>query len=124
MIGVVVDRRYFHARAGAILSKQFKLFLPVQSCRQKDICSHLTQITRISLAVPSHTEGRFAIVTDVGAWDAVDARSALTKALILRTAKPCGPDAPTLASSSRETSFLGMTVANKPGHRGERGGNR
>ena len=36
-----------------------------------------------------------------------------------RTAKPCGPDAPTLASSSWETSFSGATVARKPGHRGE-----
>jgi hypothetical protein len=101
MIGVVVDRRYFHARAGAILSKQFKLFLPVQSCRQKDICSHLTQITRISLAVPSHTEGRFAIVTNAGR-DAVDTGGALTKALNLRTAKSCGPDTPTLVSSWRK----------------------
>src|SRR5664279_2617868 len=41
-----------------------------------------------------------------------------------RTAKSYGPDAPTLASSSREASFfasfLGATVARKPGHRGER----
>ena len=36
-----------------------------------------------------------------------------------RTAKPCGPDAPTLASSSWEASFSGATVARKPGHRGE-----
>jgi hypothetical protein len=39
---------------------------------------------------------------------------------LMRTAKSCGPDAPTLASSSREASFLGATVARKPGHRGER----
>ena len=38
----------------------------------------------------------------------------------LRTAKPCGPDAPTLASSSREASFSRAMVANKPGHQGER----
>src|SRR5712692_5553487 len=48
--------------------------------------------------------------------------------MLLRTAKSCGPDAPTLASSSR--SCVGptglrqnldprATVANKPGHRGE-----
>ena len=72
----------------------------VQSPLQKYFRSLLTQITCISLAVPFLHEGRFAIVTDVGR-DAVDARSALTKALILRTAKPCGPDAPTLASSWR-----------------------
>jgi len=42
-----------------------------------------------------------------------------------RTAKPCGPDAPTLASSSWEaSSFLGATVANKPGRRGEPGVSR
>ena len=36
-----------------------------------------------------------------------------------RTAKPCGPGAPTLASSLRGN--LQATVATKPGHRGERG---
>ena len=46
--------------------KNEKSDLPVQSFRQKYSGSHLTQITCISLAVPSHTEGRFAIVTDVG----------------------------------------------------------
>src|ERR1700692_2337583 len=35
----------------------------------------------------------------------------------LRTAKSCGPDAPTLASSSRSNPLA--TVARKPGHRGE-----
>src|SRR5712671_5632386 len=48
--------------------------------------------------------------------------------MLLRTAKSCGPDAPTLASSSRScvgpTGFrqnlaLRMTVAKEPGHRGE-----
>src|SRR6266705_503911 len=36
-----------------------------------------------------------------------------------RTAKSCGPDAPMLASSSREPSLSRATVATKPGHRGE-----
>ena len=45
------------------------------------------------------------IVTNVG-WDAVDAtasgaRRRAGRKRLLRTAKPCGPDAPTLASSSR-----------------------
>jgi hypothetical protein len=39
--------------------------------------------------------------------------------MLRRTAKSCGPDAPTLVSSWRKTIPL-MTVANKPGHRGER----
>jgi hypothetical protein len=38
--------------------------------------------------------------------------------MLMRTAKSCGPDAPTLASSLRD--FSQATVARKPGHRGER----
>ena len=37
-----------------------------------------------------------------------------------RTAKSCGPDAPTLASSFREASFPEVKVARKPGRLGER----
>ena len=43
----------------------------------------------------------------------------LTRALALRTAKSCGPDAPTLASSFAERSAQAK-VARKPGHLGER----
>jgi hypothetical protein len=39
-----------------------------------------------------------------------------------RTAKSCGPGAPTLALSERNDPL--MTVAKEPGHRGEREGNR
>src|ERR1700733_3547288 len=45
-------------------------------------------------------EGRIAIVTDAGR-DAVDARGASDEGADLRTAKSCGPDASTLASSLR-----------------------
>jgi len=38
----------------------------VQPPLQKFFRSLLTQITHISLAIPAHTKGRFAIVTDVG----------------------------------------------------------
>ena len=41
--------------------------LAVQPPFQKYFPSRLTQIKSISIAVPPHTEGRFAIVTDVGA---------------------------------------------------------
>jgi hypothetical protein len=44
-------------------------------------------------------EGRIAIVTDAG-WDAVDAGGAADESADLRTAKSCGPDASTPASSS------------------------
>ena len=40
--------------------------LHVQPLLQKYFRSLRTQITCISLAIPSRTEGRFAIVTDVG----------------------------------------------------------
>jgi hypothetical protein len=46
------------------------------------------------------TEGRLAIVTDAGR-DAVDVGGAKDESAGSRTAKSCGPDAPTLASSSR-----------------------
>jgi len=41
--------------------------LHVQPLLQKYFHSLLTQITCLSFAIPAHTEGRFAIVTDVGA---------------------------------------------------------
>ena len=75
------------------------------------------QIARI----PSHIEGRIAIVTDAG-WDAMDAGGASDEGAGLRTAKSCGPDASTLASSWRSDPLT--TVTTKPDHRGERGGNR
>ena len=60
------------------------------------------------------------IVTNVG-WDAVDATASGAKARwtkrLLRTAKSCGPDTPTLVSSWRSNPLA--TVARKPGHRGE-----
>ena len=47
---------------------------------------------------PTPLEGRIAIVTDAGR-DAVDASGATDERADLRTAKSCGPDASTLASS-------------------------
>jgi hypothetical protein len=69
------------------------------------------------VAVSCPQEGRFAVVTDVGCgmrWTwRCRRRTALT-----RTAKSCGPDASTLASSRRE-NFPPVTVTKKPDHRGE-----
>jgi hypothetical protein len=59
------------------LLRQIKLCLPVQSPFKKYFRSLLTQITCISPAVPSHTEGRLAIVTNAGR-DAVDADVPIT----------------------------------------------
>ena len=42
------------------------LICQVQPRLEKHFDSRLTQITSISRAIPAHTKGRFAIVTDVG----------------------------------------------------------
>jgi hypothetical protein len=57
------------------------------------------------------------IVANAG-WDAVDAGGASDEGAVLRTAKSCGPDASTPASSWRENIPL-ATVTRKPDHRGE-----
>jgi hypothetical protein len=90
----------------------------VESPLQKYFASVVGRNISMSLAIPSH-KGRIAIVTNAG-WGAVDAaascarrdrRAGWRKArerstargreMLQRTAKSCGPDAPTLASSSR-----------------------
>jgi hypothetical protein len=90
-------------RENADLLKRINVIWVVQSPSQKYSRSLLTQITCISLAIPAHTEGRFAIVTDVGLG--CDGRGRRQRrGRYLRTAKSCGPDAPTLASSVAEVS--------------------
>jgi hypothetical protein len=54
---------------------------------------------RYKRAVSSHQEGRIAIATNAGR-DAMDADALLDEQRMKRTAKSCGPDASTLASSS------------------------
>jgi hypothetical protein len=88
-------------RENAVLLKRINVIWVVQSPSQKYSRSLPTQITCISLAIPAHTEGRFAIVTDVGLG--CDGRGRRQRrGRYLRTAKSCGPDAPTLASSVAE----------------------
>jgi hypothetical protein len=96
---------------------------PVQPLLQKYSDSQKPQITFITLTVLSHWRGgsRSSRTRDRMRWTQ---GAPETRAFFLRTAKPCGPDAPTLASSPWEASFLGVTVARKPGHRGERGVSR
>jgi len=56
----------------------------------------------------------------------MDAAVRLTKRAGLRTAKPCGSDAPTLASSSWKDTFRvsRAMVTTKPGHQEEHGVSR
>ena len=86
---------------------------------ERYFCFHTPQITSRTFRIPSHTEGRFAIATDVGAgcggrgsvlramgsqggsMRPVSDHQASGREMLQRTAKSCGPDAPTLASSSR-----------------------
>jgi hypothetical protein len=53
-------------RENAVFLKRIKVIWVVQSPLQKYSRSFLSQITCLSFAIPAHTEGRFAIVTDVG----------------------------------------------------------
>ena len=71
-----------------------------------------------SPAVPPRSRGAFRDRHERWVRDAVDVGGAADESADLRTAKPCGPDAPTLASSWR--SDPQAMVARKPGHQGER----
>src|SRR6266850_2824775 len=77
---------------------------------------------RFSLAHPVPHRGAFRDRHGRRERDAMDADGAADESAGLRTAKSCGPDAPTLASSWRNYPLT--TVAKKPGHRGEHEANR
>ena len=85
----------------------------VQPFAEKYSAPPVGQINAIILPIPRPQEGRFAIVTTLGAGSGGrEMRS--RRARMKRTAKSCGPDAAVLASSSWEASFSGMTVAKEP----------
>jgi hypothetical protein len=95
-----------------------KLIWVVQSSLQRYFGFRAPQNTSRTFAIPTPQEGRIMIVTYVG--DGCGGRGSVLRAMGLqggfrpvsdhqaswremlqRTAKSCGPDAPTLASSSR-----------------------
>ena len=93
---------------------------PVQSSREKYSASRLGRNSFMESNCPVPTRG---VSRSSGRWvrDAMDAaasgaRIARGRMMLSRTAKSCGPDAPTLASSGR--NYPPMTVAKEPGHRG------
>jgi hypothetical protein len=94
--------RYRRLRENAILLKRIKVIWAVQSPLQKYSRSLLTQITCTSFAIPGPHRGAFRDRHGRRAGDAADADSAKDEGAILRTAKSCGSDAPTLASSFAE----------------------
>src|SRR5712664_3285463 len=95
---------------------------PSGSFVSSPLCKNISVFTHpkshLELFASRPTEGRIAIVTDAG-WDAVDAAAlgarwdrragrktcerstARGREMLQRTAKSCGPDTPTLVSSSR-----------------------
>jgi hypothetical protein len=85
-------------RATAKLLSRFKLIWAVQSCSQKYFPSRPTQITSIS--PPSHPTlrgvSRSSRTRGGMRWTQA---ALLTRAFCMRTAKSCGPDASTPASS-------------------------
>ena len=91
---------------------------PVQPHLQKYIPSRLPQIKSITRAVSSQARGardRHERGTGCGGRGC-----AADEQHVKRTAKSCGSDASTLASSRRESS-LRMTVTTKPDHREDHG---
>src|SRR6185437_1262150 len=86
--------------------------LAVQPPSQKYSSSLFTQITCISHPIPAHTEGRFAIVTNVG--QGCDGRGCATdERVTLRTAKSCGPDASMVGVKFSRSKLLGGDGDNK-----------
>ena len=73
-------------------------------------------------SIPSHCEGRIAIVTNAGRA-VVDANGATDERAVSRTSKPCGSGAPLQASSSRRRQrvarMTGSTKQLVPGESAE-----
>src|SRR5882672_2406900 len=99
------------------LLNRISLMLAVQSHLQKYFRFRLTQITSRTFAIPSHRGayrdrhgrgagcgGRGSVLRATGlqgGFRPVSDHRACGRGMLLRTVKSCGPDAPTLASSSR-----------------------
>jgi hypothetical protein len=89
-------------RLTANLLNPINVIWAVQSHSQKYFCFSELQIKLYDS--PSHpTEGRIMIVAYAG-WDAMDAGGAKDESAGMRTAKSCGPDASTPASSLGEAT--------------------
>jgi hypothetical protein len=86
-------------RVKADLSRRIKLIWAVQSLWEKYFCFSEMQI-RLYDSHPAPLRGALRNVNSAGRG-AVDANGAPDEGAFLRTAKACGPDAPTLASSSQ-----------------------
>jgi hypothetical protein len=99
--GVFCSRRATKQPDGQITSTSCDPELSTPAA--KNIPLHYSRKSVAYSACPTRHEGRIAIVTNAR-WDAVDARAAQDERKQPRTAKSCGPGAPTLALSLREAS--------------------
>src|SRR5438105_11544432 len=100
----------YRMRVNSFFVRRFNVIWVVQSPCQKYFDCAVGQITSRTSAV-SPKRGALAIVTNVGR-DAVDALASQDERGLRRTAKSCGPDAPTLASSCAQSSVA--MVAKEP----------
>src|SRR5664279_977926 len=108
------DRNQFR-QADKILARDClgQITKPLSSPLRKNILIFRNRKSLYNHRHPVLPKGRWPSSRTLGR-DAVDARCAKDEGAFLRTAKSCGPDASTLASSSREASFPGVTVTKKP----------
>jgi hypothetical protein len=89
----------------------------LSSLFRKNISFNLSGKSRLQIRPSRPIRGALAIVTNVGR-DAVDVFAAKGRTARKRTAKSCGPDASTPASSWRRCSRIALaTVTRKPDHR-------
>jgi hypothetical protein len=93
----------------------------VQSSARKYFALPVGQIIFITSRHPASIRGAFRDRHERWVRDAMDAGGAFDESAVLRTAKPCGPDAPTLASTPKKLTLLRGMVTTSPVHQGERG---
>jgi hypothetical protein len=89
----------------------------VQSSAKKYFTPPVGQIISTSPRHPASIRGAFRDRHERWVRDAVDAGGAFDESAVLRTAKSCGPDIPTLISSLRDDD-LASDGDNKPGSPG------
>ena len=111
MITIIVDtersrrgRAQSPAGHDAIFMKQFKLLHPSRPSAK--IFLPFFRISANHKHIPRPQEGRFAIVTSVGAGRS-GRDHIVRRAMWSRTAKSCGPGPPTLGSSLRDDDHAG-----------------
>jgi hypothetical protein len=97
--------------------RRFNLICPVQS-RFRKYSALIGRRSVASSALFRSARGAYRHRHERWARNAMDVLALRGERRVKRTAKSCGPDAPTLASSFAGSNSHEATVATKPGHRG------